>query len=53
MRVVRRPLGPVCGKRGQQPQSPQQMDSVAQLPKASQHFLSELLHTMMAQAASR
>ncbi|MCI4430571.1 MAG: helix-turn-helix domain-containing protein [Burkholderiales bacterium] len=40
-------------KRGPVPQWQQQMEAVAQLPKARQRFVSEMLQTVLAQAASR
>lgn len=40
-------------KRGPVPQWQQQMEAVAQLPKTRQRFVSEMLQTVLAQAASR
>ena len=40
-------------KRGPVPQWQQQMEAVAQLPKAKQRFVSEMLQTVLAQAAAR
>lgn len=40
-------------KRGPAPQWQQQMEAVAQLPKAKQRFVSEMLQTVLAQAAAR
>lgn len=40
-------------KRGPMPQWQQQMEAVAQLPKAKQRFVSEMLQTVLAQAAAR
>ena len=40
-------------KRGPVPQWRQQMEAVAQLPKTRQRFVSEMLQTVLAQAASR
>ena len=39
-------------KRGPVPQWQQQMEAVAQLPKARQRFVSEMLQTVLTQAAS-
>jgi transcriptional regulator with XRE-family HTH domain len=41
------------GKRGPAPQWQQQMEAIAQLPKARQRFVTEMLQTVLAQAASR
>lgn len=40
----------VRSKRGPVPQWQQQMEAVAQLPKARQRFVSEMLQTVLAQA---
>jgi transcriptional regulator with XRE-family HTH domain len=43
----------VRSKRGPVPQWQQQMEAIAQLPKARQRFVTEMLQTVLAQAASR
>jgi transcriptional regulator with XRE-family HTH domain len=40
-------------KRGPAPQWQQQMEAIAQLPEARQRFVTEMLQTVLAQAASR
>ena len=41
------------GKRGPMPQWQQHIEAVARLPRAKQQFVSEMLRTVLAQAATR
>ena len=41
------------GKRGPVPQWQQQMEAISRLPRARQRFVTEVLQTVLAQAAAR